>query len=73
MNYIKNRGSVKQPLTPTPSPKQDIKASETPARAQSKPAPKAVVTGEGDEIIEMTRMGKYLELAETHEKYFYGT
>ena len=60
LNYIKNRGAVKEPITPASSPKQDIKATETPAKTQTKPAPKPVVTGDGDEIIEMTRMGKMI-------------
>ncbi|MFH4967952.1 dihydrolipoamide acetyltransferase family protein [Gaetbulibacter sp. M240] len=60
LNYIKNRGAVKEPITPAPSLKQDIKAPETPPKTPSKPAPKPVVTNDGDEIIEMTRMGKMI-------------
>lgn len=60
LDYIQNRGSQKEKAPVAPEPKQQTAAPETTSKPQPKPAPKPVVSSDGDEIIEMTRMGKMI-------------
>lgn len=57
LTYIKNRGTAPQPVA---APKAAVKEAAKPVAApKSKPATPVSVNG-GDEIIEMTRMGKLI-------------
>ena len=57
LSYIENRGAQPAPAAPQAAPVQN----NTPAKAAA-PAPKAapVIASDGDEIIEMSRMGKLI-------------
>ncbi|WP_418603956.1 dihydrolipoamide acetyltransferase family protein [Hwangdonia sp.] len=55
LNYIENRGAAKKVETPVETPKPVGKAEP-----QQKTAPKPIVASGGDEIIELTRMGKLI-------------
>lgn len=57
LSYIENRGAQAAPAAPQAAPVQN----NTPAKAAA-PAPKAapVIASDGDEIIEMSRMGKLI-------------
>ncbi|GAA4281541.1 dihydrolipoamide acetyltransferase family protein [Gaetbulibacter aestuarii] len=67
LDYVQNRSSQEKQVTATPEskpkaqePQAKTVAPATSAKPQPKPTPKTVVSSDGDEIVEMTRMGKMI-------------
>jgi len=56
--YVENRSSQSAQLTVTPSAVDE--SAKTPTKVSSKATPTSLSINEGDEIIEMTRMGKLI-------------